>query len=256
MDLRAVVVIPTRNELATIAEIIARVLEQAPKVAPLELHVLVVDGASTDGTTEYVTHISQEDPRVHLLVEPRPGLGLALLEAHRYAIERLDAAYIAQMDADLSHNPDVLPDLLLPLTRGSDLTIGSRYVPGGGTEGWPWTRRLESSVANNFIRFATGHRELKEWTSGYRAFTVSLYQRLDIPSITYADYTVQPALVYAALKTGARVTEVPILFVNRRWGKSKLPLVGYTFHLLRHFTRRHRRPEAATAQTWPVQAPD
>ena len=115
---------------------------------------------------------------------------------------------------------------------------------------------LESSVANNFIRFATGHRELKEWTSGYRAFTVNLYQRLDIPSITYADYTVQPALVYAALRAGARVTEVPILFVNRRWGKSKLPLVGYTFHLLRHFTRRHRRPAAATAQTWPVQIPD
>src|ERR1041384_3742038 len=118
MDLRAVVVIPTRNELATIAEIISRVLEQAPKVAPLELHVLVVDGASSDGTTEYVTHVSQDDPRVHLLVEPRPRLRPALLEAHKYAIEQLDAPFIAQMDADLSHNPDVLPDLLLPLTRG------------------------------------------------------------------------------------------------------------------------------------------
>jgi dolichol-phosphate mannosyltransferase len=254
--LKAVVVIPTRNELPTIAEIIARVLEQAPKLASIDLHVLVVDGASTDGTTEYVTLLSHGDSRVHLLVEPRRGLGLALLKAHRYAIDALDATYIAQMDADLSHNPDVLPDLLLPLTKGADLTIGSRYVRGGGTQGWPLSRRIESSVANNFIRFVTGHRELREWTSGYRAFTASLYARLDIPSITYDDYTVQPALIYAAIRAGARVTEVPILFVNRRWGKSKLPLVGYTLNLVRHFTRRSRQSEAAAGQTWPVQIPD
>src|SRR6266849_9227416 len=119
MVLRAVVVIPTRNELPTIAEIIARVLEQQRHVSPIELHVLVVDGASTDGTTEYVTFASHQDPRVHLIVVPEPGLGTALLKAHRYAIDELDATMIAQMDADLSHNPDVIPDLLLPLTRGA-----------------------------------------------------------------------------------------------------------------------------------------
>ena len=153
------------------------------------------DGASSDGTTEYATFASRQDPRVHVIVVPEPGLGTALLTAHRYAIDKLGATMIAQMDADLSHNPDVIPDLLLPLTHSADLTIGSRYVPGGGTEGWPFSRRLESAIANNFIRFVTGQRSIHEWTSGFRAFTTNLYERLDIPSITYRDYTVQPALV-------------------------------------------------------------
>src|SRR6476619_7597395 len=126
---RAVVVIPTRNELPTIAEIIARVLDQQRHVSPIELHVLVVDGASTDGTTEYATYASQQDPRVHVIVVPEPGLGTALLTAHRYAIDNLKATMIAQMDADLSHSPDVIPALLMPLTHSADLTIGSRYVP-------------------------------------------------------------------------------------------------------------------------------
>ncbi len=253
---RAVVVLPTHNERQSIGEIIARVLDQQDRVPDFTLNVLVVDGESSDGTIEHVQQLSHDDPRIHLLVVRRRGLGVALLQAYAHAVANLQPAYIAQMDADLSHDPNRLPALLAALGAGADLAIGSRYVAGGGTRGWPLSRRLESAAANKFIRFVTGHHELREWTSGYRAFTVQLYRRLDLPSISYDDYTVQPALVYAALVAGARVAEVPIVFVDRRWGKSKLPLFRYTFHLIRHFTRARLRSPATKGQTWPMQIPD
>src|SRR5262245_38643359 len=159
------------------------------------------------------------------------------------------------MDADLSHAPSVLPELLGSLSRGYDFAIGSRYVVGGGTKDWPLSRRIQSNVANAYIRFMTGYAEPREWTSGYRAFTADLYRRIDFSTVGYRDYTFQPAFVYAALVAGGRIKEVPILFVNRTWGKSKLPLFGYTYHLLLHFARaRLRRAKVATA--WPQRLPD
>jgi dolichol-phosphate mannosyltransferase len=253
---RAVVIIPTRNERETIAEIIPLVLQQQDCMAFLDIELLIVDGDSTDGTIEYVSELSHQDARIHLIVLGRRGLGLALMQAYEHAFNELGADYVAQMDADLSHAPSHLPDLFEALRSGYDLSIGSRYAPGGGTSGWPASRRLQSLLANRFASLASGYGEVREWTSGYRAFSSALYRQLDFKSIGYHDYTIQPALVLDALRNGARVREVPITFVNRKWGKSKLPLFGYTFHLLKHFgTARLRNPRRA-GQPWPLHVPE
>jgi dolichol-phosphate mannosyltransferase len=254
MQSRAVVVIPTLNEVQTIAEIITRVLAEQERVPDVELHLLIVDGASTDGTIEYVSNLSHADERIHLLIVGKRGLGLALLSAYEHATRELGATHIVQMDADLSHDPKYIPELLRAIAEGFDFSIGSRYARGGGTVDWPASRRLQSLVANVYARLASGYTGVREWTSGYRAFTVELYRRLDIDAIRYEDYTLQPALVLEALRNGARVREVPITFVNRKWGKSKLPLAGYTFHLLKHFAFARRRRPAPAPKTWPAPA--
>jgi dolichol-phosphate mannosyltransferase len=253
---RAVVIIPTHNERQTIAEIIPLVLEQQDKLPSLELNLLIVDGASTDGTIDYVAGLGHADPRLHLLIVGRRGLGLALLQAYDEAVRALDADIIAQMDADLSHAPSHLPDLLTALLEGYDLSIGSRYAPGGGTIGWPLGRRLQSLAANRFASLASGFHDVREWTSGYRAFTADLYRRLDLNAIRYDDYTVQPALVLDALQAGARVREVPITFVNRKWGKSKLPLFRYTFHFIKHFAGARFSKPRRSGQPWPLRVPE
>jgi dolichol-phosphate mannosyltransferase len=254
-EAKAVVVIPTLNERETIGKIIPLVLAQQDRLPSLEVDVLIVDGCSTDGTIDFVSSLSHEDARVHILIVPKRGLGLALLQAYEYAITEVGASYVGQMDADLSHDPTHLPELFTALMEGHDLAIGSRYVEGGGTVDWPVTRRLQSAVANRYASFMSGHPEVREWTSGYRAFTADLYRRLSQQAIAYDDYTLMPALVLEALRVGARVREVPITFVNRKWGKSKLPLVRYTFHLLKHFAAARLAGER-DAGPWPVSVPE
>jgi dolichol-phosphate mannosyltransferase len=253
---RAVVIIPTRDECATIAEIINLVLEQQQSLAGIDLNLLIIDGDSKDGTIEYVSQLSHTDPRVHLIILGERGLGLALRQAYDHAFGELGADYVAQMDADLSHAPSHLPGLFDALRSGADLAIGSRYVDGGGTVGWPLGRRVQSLVANRFCSLASGFHDVREWTSGYRAFSADLYRNLDREAIAFRDYTVQAALVLEALRGGASVREVPITFVNRKWGKSKLPLFGYTFHLLKHFAlARFHRPRRA-GRPWPLRVPE
>lgn len=232
---KAVVILPTLNERRSIGQIIDAVLDQDGCLPDLSLHILVVDWSSTDGTLEYVSELSHTDERVHVISVGRPGLGAALLMAYEHLEKDLKADVIIQMDADLSHNPIYMPHFLASLREGFDLAIGSRYAPGGGTLHWPLSRRILSTGANWLIRGLTGKWSLREWTSGYRAFTIDLYRRLDLTNISYSDYTLQPALMYEALLVGAKVKEVPIVFVNRKWGKSKLPMFRYSWNLTKHF---------------------
>jgi dolichol-phosphate mannosyltransferase len=252
----AVVIIPTYNERQTIARIVPSVLSQQANLPERRLNVLVVDGLSTDGTIEFVTEIGHDDDRVHLLLVPRRGLGVALTTAYDHTFNVLRAGLVGQIDADLSHEPRHLPAMFKALLNGYDLAIGFRYVEGGGARGRPVSCRVLSLAANSLIRALTGHWEVHEWTSGYRAFTADLYRRLDLASISYADYTIQPALIYEAVRLGARVKEVPILFSDRRWGKSKLPMLSYSLNLVRHFLGARRRQSVRQDQPWPVRLPD
>jgi len=232
---RIVVIVPTRNESGTIAEVAQRVLAQQEHLPHYRIDLLVVDGLSTDGTPELVSEMSASEPRIHSLAMDETGLGLALLAAYAHAADDLAADVIAQLDADLSHEPERLEAMLDALAEGFDLAIGSRFAPGGGMKDWPASRHILCRGANFLIRLLTGCWSIRDWTSGYRAFTVDLYRRLDIASINFRDYTLQPALVYEAVRCGARVCETPIIFTNRRWGKSKLPVLAYPTNLLRHF---------------------
>lgn len=253
---RVVVIVPTRNEVGTIEEVARRVLALQDTLPHHRLELLVIDGLSSDGTVELVTELGNADARVHVRSLPRTGLGVALLAAYAVAAEELQADVIAQLDADLSHEPERLAPMLEALSAGHDLVIGSRFVAGGGTRAWPLARIILCRGANLVIRVLTGCWSVRDWTSGYRAFTVSLYRRLDLGAIAYRDYTLQPALVFEAVRQGASVCETPIVFTERRAGKSKLPVLSYPLNLLRHFAlaRLRRRARAKAAATRPVPA--
>lgn len=253
---KVTVIIPTYNERETIAQLIPAVLAQQQRLPDLRLSVLVVDGQSPDGTGDWVANMGHKDPRVALLKVSQRGLGLALRKGYEYATTVMGADILAQMDADLSHDPRYLPDMLHALAEGYQLVVGSRYVRGGGTRNWPLSRRILSWGANLVIRIITGHWQLHEWTSGYRAFTADLYRHLDLDAIAYRDYTLVPALVYEAVLKGARVKEVPIVFVNRKWGSSKLPMLSYTVNLLRHFLTARARHLLHRSKPCPERIPD
>jgi len=233
--IRTVVIIPTYNERETVKSLAQAVLQRQSEVQHFDLRILIADSKSHDGTQELVQHLMEHDPRVQLLEIPERGLGLALMRGYQWAYQDMGAKVIVQMDADFSHNPDHLPEMLLHIDQGYDLVVGSRYIQGGGIRDWPLSRRILSRAGNWVIRLLTGVWRVHEWTSGYRAFTIELYKRLDHKTIGCRDFTLYPAFVYEAVCKGAKVKEIPIVFVDRRAGKSKLAVFRYSFNLLRHF---------------------
>lgn len=212
---RAVMVVPTYNEIDNLAEVVAGIRQAAPDV-----DVLVVDDNSPDGTGELADRIAAADPQVRVLHRPvKQGLGAAYSEGFRSA---LDAGYdlIGEMDADGSHQPEQLP-LLLTAIRDADLVIGSRWIPGGSVVNWPWYRRALSRVGNVYTRFLLGIR-VRDATAGFRIFRRETLQTIHLERVQSLGYVFQVELVYRTLAAGLRVVEVPIEFVERERGDSKM----------------------------------
>lgn len=212
---RAVMVVPTYNEIDNLAEVVAGIRQAAP-----EVDVLVVDDNSPDGTGELADRLAAADPRVRVLHRPvKQGLGAAYSEGFRSA---LDAGYdlIGEMDADGSHQPDQLP-LLLTAIEDADLVIGSRWVPGGSVVNWPWHRRALSRAGNLYTRILLGIR-VKDATAGFRIFRRETLQTIRLERVQSLGYVFQVELVYRTLAAGLRVVEVPIEFVERERGDSKM----------------------------------
>ena len=205
------IVVPTYNErdnVAPLYERLCRALEQA-----WDFEVIFVDDASPDGTAGVVRRIGEGDGRVKLLVRPgKLGLGSAVRDGFRMA----DGGYLAMMDADLSHQPEYLPGLLGALER-ADIALGSRYVPGGGVENWPFFRRLASRVASGAGRLLVGLK-VRDLTSGFAAFRRETIEPL-LPRLSPQGFKL--AMEVVAKAPAARVAEVPIRFVDRQRGKSK-----------------------------------
>lgn len=213
--MRAYVLIPTYNERENVGTLIPQVLE-----ADERLHVLVIDDNSPDGTAQVVEEWQQESSRVHLLKRAgRLGYGTAVREGIQCALKE-GADWIIQMDADFSHDPRALPDLLARMDD-SDLVIGSRYVPGGGTQNWGWTRRFLSATANRVARTLLG-LPVADCTGGFRCYRRELVERVRLWEIQAEGYGFLSAGLYRCHRMGARIAEVPIIFVDRRFGKSKL----------------------------------
>lgn len=208
--------IATYNERENIEALLVEIHKHLP-----EGHVIVVDDNSPDGTGELLDALSQQDPRIHVL--HRTGkLGYA--SAHRagmkYAMEH-GADLVLTMDADFSHAPAVLPALVQCIREGADLAIGSRYIPGGGTRNWPWHRRLLSRGSNALARLLLALR-VRDCTGGYRAYRTSLLQRIRLDQFESDGYSfLEESLLLCAL-AGARIAETPIVFEERRAGKSKI----------------------------------
>lgn len=209
------VVIPTYNERENIGPLLQRILDMP------RFRILVVDDNSPDGTAEIVMGMAQADPRVGLLSRPgKLGLGTAYIAGFRRALAE-GASYIYEMDADFSHDPRYLPDLLEATETRYDLTVGSRYVHGGGTADWGAGRKFISRGGNIYARLILG-LPVMDATGGFRCYRRRVLEMLDLNAIRSNGYSFQIEMVYRTLQAGFQVGEVPIIFPDRRVGRSKM----------------------------------
>jgi dolichol-phosphate mannosyltransferase len=213
---RVVVVIPTYNEAENLAWIVGRVRAAQPAV-----DVLVVDDGSPDGTGAIADELAAADPAVRVVHRTaKAGLGAAYLHGFRVALE---AGYdvIGEMDADGSHQPEQLDRLLDALRDGADLVIGSRWVPGGAVVNWPLRRELLSRGGNLYVRMLLGVR-VRDATAGYRLFRRTTLEKIDLEAVESTGYVFQTDMVARTLAAGLTVREVPIEFIERVRGDSKM----------------------------------
>lgn len=231
--MRVVVNIPTFNEKDNIEEAIKRVLAQSKKIGNIDLHVLISDSHSQDGTAQIVKKISQTNPKVHYLDVKERGLGVGLIKGHRYAIDKLKADILAQMDGDLSHDPSTLPEMIEQINKGYDMVNGSRLMKGGKNL-LGWHRRLFTKGSAIYCMLMWGTFKITEYTTSYRLFTKKLFEKIDLKQVPWKSktYIIQPTFLYAALQAGAKVKEMPIVFTDRANGYSKAKIVGYTRDVL------------------------
>lgn len=212
---RTLVVVATYNERGNLVALLDAILAELPQA-----HVLVVDDNSPDGTGEEADLYALREPRVTVLHRPRKqGLGSALLDAFRQAIA-LDYDLVATMDADFSHPPRYLPALVAGMDQ-NDVMIGSRYVTGGGIVGWNWTRHLMSHGINLYTRVLLGV-EARDCSGGFRCYRVAKLREIDFDQIASRGYSFMEEFLYRCQQVGCRLGETPIVFENRKFGKSKI----------------------------------
>ena len=213
---RVLVVIPTYNERENLPLILARVRGAVPTA-----HVLVADDSSPDGTGQVAEHLASDDDHVHVLHRPgKQGLGAAYLDAFGWGIKH-GFDVLVEMDADGSHRPEDLPKILDKLAEGNDLVLGSRWVPGGSVVNWPFSRLVISRIGNTYVRLALG-LGLRDATGGYRAFRRDTLLRLGLDNVASQGYCFQVDLARRTVEAGMKVQEVPITFVEREIGTSKM----------------------------------
>ncbi len=214
--MRPLVVIPTYNESENIERMLRRIIECLPGAS-----VLVVDDGSPDGTAGLVKQVASELDDVHLLERSgKAGLGSAYRAGFAWGLERGYDACI-EIDADFSHDPAALPALVAPLEEGFDVAIGSRYVVGGSIPNWAWHRELLSRGGNLYASAVLG-LGVRDSTAGYRCYSAGVLRRLDLERIRAEGYGFQIEMTYRAKQHGAVITEVPISFVDRAAGQSKM----------------------------------
>ena len=224
----AVVVIPTYNEKANIQPLIERVFAEQEKSANWDLHLLVVDSSSPDGTAEEVQKLQLTYPKLHLLTTKKEGLGKAYIAGFTHAIETYQPYVLFEMDADLSHNPKYIPAFLQKIEKGADFVIGSRYIAGGSIpSNWGLHRKIFSTGANLFVRLGFMHLAVTDWTDGYRAIKVWVVKEALHHIKHYSGYVFQIAFLDYALGKSAHVAEVPVHFVDRTEGVSKINAFQY-----------------------------
>jgi dolichol-phosphate mannosyltransferase len=238
---RVLVSMATYNE----RENLPRLIQEIQGVVPTA-DILVIDDNSPDGTGKLVDEMAKTDPRIHALHRAgKLGLGTAILRGFGYAIEQ-GYDYYVNMDADFSHHPRYLPALLAGMKK-HDVMIGSRYVPGGGTTGWPLSRKIMSGGVNLLVRLLM-RLPSKDNSGGYRCYRVAKLRETDLDRMLSRGYSFQEEVLYRCYRAGSRIGETPIIFEDRRAGSSKvnfrevLRSIGILLYLgIRSFLGRDRK---------------
>ena len=239
---RVVMVIPTYNESMNLAWIVGRLRQAQPGV-----DVMVVDDNSPDGTGKIADELAAEDPQVTVVHRTeKAGLGAAYIHGFRVALER-GYDVIGEMDADGSHQPEQLQRLLDAL-READLVIGSRWVPGGSVVNWPRSREVLSRGGNLYVRILLGVK-VRDATAGYRLFRRGTLEAIDIDTVQSTGYVFQTDMAWRTLQAGLRVVEVPIEFVERERGDSKMSgaVAGESLKRITRWGLKERRAQVARA---------
>jgi dolichol-phosphate mannosyltransferase len=213
---RVLIIIPTYNERSNLPPLVEQIHQALPAA-----DLLIVDDNSPDGTGLLAEAMAAKDRRVQVLRRPgKLGLGTAYLEGFRHALQK-GYDFVFEMDADFSHDPAYLPQMLEAARERADLVIGSRRVPGGGTENWGLGRRLISAGGSLYARTVLGIG-VRDLTSGFKCFRRQVLEAIDLDAVHSEGYSFQIEMTYRALCLGFRVAEVPIVFVDRRVGQSKM----------------------------------
>jgi dolichol-phosphate mannosyltransferase len=220
--MRIVLIIPTFNERGNIGRLIDQ-LQAVFRSLKHEMLILVVDDNSPDGTADVVREHQRHSLNVHILQGRKRGLGAAYIRGMHHALDILHADAVFEMDADFSHEPTDVPRLIAALEQGADFVIGSRYVPGGSIPAeWGLHRRLNSRFGNIVARYVAGLYRVHDCTAGFRAIKADVLRHMDMERFRVQGYAFQIALLHAAVVGGAKVVELPVKFVDRTVGESKL----------------------------------
>lgn len=236
------IVLPTYNEAENIEDFLNAVYKIIEEIKDFNINTLIVDDNSPDGTSDIVKRLKNSNDKIYLLENNSRGLGNAYKAGFKYAIENLNPDILVEMDSDFSHSPEKLKELLPPINDGYDFVIGSRYIKGGSIpENWALIRKLNSKYGNIFARFIAGLMQVKDCTSGFRAIKVDILKQIDLDNLDVNGYAFQMNILYECVYHGAKTYEIPIDFIDRIKGKSKLGINDVKEFMINSFKLFFRR---------------
>lgn len=230
---KAVIVIPTYNEVKNIDDLVRKIFEETKKISKWDIEILFVDSDSPDGTAAKIKTLAKNSKKLYLLSTKKEGLGKAYLAGFEYALTHLNPSVLFEMDADLSHDPKKIHEFLEKIESGADFVIGSRYRKGGSIpKDWGIHRKFFSILGNFIIRLGFMKPRISDWTSGFRAIKVWVIKDTVADIKQYTGYVFQVALIDNALKKHAKVDDVAINFIDRKHGISKINALQYILQTL------------------------
>lgn len=239
--MKIVIILPTYNERENILLMIAALNEQFVAIRH-DIQVLVVDDNSPDGTADLVRSEQNNRNNLHLITGTKQGLGAAYIRGMKHAVTELQADAVMEMDSDFSHKPEDVPRLIAELERGADFVIGSRYVPGGRIpDEWTLFRRMNSKWGNIFARYVAGMYQVKDCTAGFRAIRAEIIRKIELDALKVKGYAFQISLLHEAILNHAKVAEVPVEFIDRKRGQTKLGLSDIVEFMLNAWWIRFER---------------
>lgn len=233
--MKVVIILPTYNEKENIKKVITVLEEEVfPKIHDHTMAILIADDKSPDGTADVVKELMKKWDNIEISSGEKKGLGTAYIRGMSYAVEKMNADILFEMDADLQHDPEKIPEFLKKIDKGSDMVIGTRYSDGGSIpENWPPQRKAFSIIANLFVRTVFMRFNIHDWTGGYRAMKKEVFLKEKEELGKYSGYIFQIAFLHKALRDHFIISEVPFHFSDRDLGRSKIAQFGYILDVVK-----------------------